>query len=476
MRPRSPVLTCLPCLLPMLFVQTSLPVLGQTVSPGITMVPPRIIATMNSSAVQAAGGSPGYLLSASPAPLEALDSHLPGWIQFSGLDRLRFEGYAGLNYRPGNEDFYVLNRFRLGMLLRPAAWFKVYSEVQDARDFLQRPPLGPPNENTWNLRQAYVELGRGEDAAFGVKVGRQEVNFGAGRVIGRSDWRNAGRTFDAALAALRFGRYRLTAFSLSRVNPVAHGMNHHQQGNVIHGLYGAIDTLIPHSVLEPYVFWKLAPGVRNESAQPARINEHIAGLRWAGLLTASVDYAAEYAFETGNFGSDPIGASMVSIVTGYTMLRSPGAPRLFAEYFFASGDRKPGDQKHGTWDQLHPTHHDRNGLSDQIGFQNLKEFRTGVRFLLSRNWALATEYNNWYLASATDALYDTAPSIIARDPTGKSGTHVGQEVDLQMSYRLSRQLEIGAGIAHLFPGEFLRRTTPGHAYTYPYFMLAYSLR
>lgn len=37
----------------------------------------------------------------------------------------------------------------------------------------------------------------------------------------------------------------------------------------------------------------------------------------------------------------------------------------------------------------------------------------------------------------------------------------------------SPQLQINGGLAHVFPGEFLKKATGGHAYTYPYVMVTY---
>ena len=51
----------------------------------------------------------------------------------------------------------------------------------------------------------------------------------------------------------------------------------------------------------------------------------------------------------------------------------------------------------------------------------------------------------------------------------------GEEYDAESSYRINRQLELGTGIAHIFPGAFLVNTHHNHAYTYPYLMLNYNL-
>ncbi|HXF27149.1 MAG TPA: alginate export family protein, partial [Bryobacteraceae bacterium] len=114
------------------------------------------------------------------------------------------------------------------------------------------------------------------------------------------------------------------------------------------------------------------------------------------------------------------------------------------------------------------------GLADQVAWQNLKEFRAGARISLRRNWTVAGVYNDWWLASATDAFYNSSGSIVARDPKGLSGTHIGEEYDAETTYRFNRDLEFGTGIGHILPGGFLAKTIKGKPYTYPYVMLNYN--
>jgi hypothetical protein len=205
----------------------------------------------------------------------------------------------------------------------------------------------------------------------------------------------------------------------------------------------------------------------------SRLNDKTIGVHWAGTRSA-FDYDAEADGQVGNIGTDRVRAWAWTAITGYTFRSSRFKPRLFAEYGFASGDRNPKDGVHGTFDQLYPNIHDHHGLADQIAWQNLKEFRSGARFSPRRNWMVAGIYNDWWLASANDAFYNSSGGIVARDPKGLSGTHIGEEFDAETSYRVNRQLEIGSGIGRILPGGFLAATKHNHSYTYPYVMLNYN--
>jgi hypothetical protein len=63
---------------------------------------------------------------------------------------------------------------------------------------------------------------------------------------------------------------------------------------------------------------------------------------------------------------------------------------------------------------------------------------------------------------------------IVRQADGSAGRRVGQEGDVSVLYNLNRQIQFGAGYAHLFPGKFLRSTTSARGHSYPYLMMTYA--
>jgi hypothetical protein len=407
------------------------------------------------------------------SPLSALNKSLPQWLCLATGYRVRFEGYSGGNFQANNSDSYLLTRFRFGVLISPTSWFKVYAELQDATAWGKDQPLAPPYQSTWDLRRAYLDLGNIEQDRLSLRIGRQDLNFGAGRLVGTSYWRNASKGFDAAEMNLNWNWLRVTVFAASPVIALDNGLSHHQEGNNLYGIYGALKHLLPRSVIEPYLLWRVSPGMKTEGGKLSHLDEKTVGVRWAGNVSRW-DYDAEGAGQIGNIGTDRIRSWAATSVVGYTLEPVRLRPRLFSEYSFASGDENPKDGRHATFDQLYPNLHDHHGLADQVAWQNLKEIRTGARISLRRNWMLAGIYNNWWLASATDAFYNSSDTIVARDPRGLSGTHIGEEFDLETSYRFNRQLELGTGIGHLLPGAFLVNTHHNHAYTYPYVMLNYN--
>jgi len=405
------------------------------------------------------------------SPASDLNAHLPKWISFAWEERLRDEGYHNSGFKLNNNDSYLLLRSRLQMNIQLTQWFKMAAQVQDSRPFMQKPPYGPPNLNAWDLKLAYAQFGDPEKQWISVRIGRQLINYN-NTIMANSEWRNQGRSYDAVVANLHYDRYRLGLFAASAVVPLAEGISHHQEGNNIHGAYGGIDRLIPHSVLEPFVLWRLQPSVAIETTgkiNTGKQDEWAYGMRFKAVTLGSLDYSAEWIGERGSDGSNSIDAWATTFGAAYRIGPLWGKPRLFWQYDYASGDRNPTDGEHGTFDTMYPTAHDRFGVADLFGWQNIVAERVGLGIEPHRRWTVTGQYLDLWLANATDGLYNTSGGSIVRDTTGKSGTHIGREADVYTWYELNRHVNVGVGVGHLTGSEFLQKTEKGPNYNYPYF-------
>jgi hypothetical protein len=320
--------------------------------------------------------------------------------------------------------------------------------------------MGPPNENRWDLKLAYVEIGDPEKHWMSLRVGRQLINYN-NTLIANSEWRNQGRSYDAASMNLRHDRYRLGVFAASVVQPLDSGVSHHVEGNNIYGAYGGIERLFPNTVLEPFVLWRVSPG-RNEKAY---------GARFKGRALGDLDYSWQVVLERGRNASEGIRAWGTMGGAGYRFDRRRWHPRVFGQYDFASGDRAANDGRHETFDTMYPTAHDRFGIMDLVGWQNLRALRGGGTVEPRHRWTLTAQYLDFWLSSATDGLYNSSGGSIMRDARGRFGRHVGEEFDVWTWYELNRHVNVGVGVGHLAPGGFLTGNGRGAGYTSPYFAI-----
>jgi Alginate export len=407
------------------------------------------------------------------APITDLDAKLPHWIDFQAEERFRVEGYDNNTFKANADDRYLLNRFRFQVDLHASSWLRVTAQVQDARAGFQNPPIGPPNTDRWDLKLAYVEIGAPDKHWFNLRVGRQLINYN-NTIIANSEWRNQGRSYDAAVLNLNAHREHVGIFAASAAVPQAYGVSPHQEGNNIYGAYGRIDDLVPHSNLEPFFLWRVQPAEVVEPAvskKTGKEDEKVEGLRFKAQAHESFDYGGEFIFENGNVGSKLIRAYAAQAGAAYKFLHGPSKPRLFAQYDYASGNSDPAKNlTHTTFDTIYPTAHDRFGIADLFGWQNIESARAGVTVEPHRRLTFTVQALDFWAPSALDSIYNTSGSAIVTNKTDH-GHHVGAEIDSYSWYELNQHFNLGGGIGYFGGGQFLTDVTTSHSYTYYYFAL-----
>lgn len=449
---------------------------------GSVMLGLALLTATTADAQQPAPGTQSAPPPQGPAPQPAqrpplpnrLNEVLPSWLRVRAEQRSRFEGADGAGFTSDRDDRYYLNRFRFSATLQPSEIFSFTAQVQDARVVDKSiGSTGPPFRDQFDLRLAHADIGHAK-TRFAGRVGRQELVFGDQRLVGHANWLNTARSFDGARVTWRSKPFQLDAFASSVVTIEDENFNESDfDDSQFYGAYGAASSLVPEAVVEPYVFFRVARGLRSERAEIDDLKAATIGVRWVGALPAGLDYNTEMAFQTGALATDDVRAW-----AGHWQLRETldarHGIRLTGEYNFASGDSNPADGTRGTFDQLYPTGHDKYGLADQVGWKNIHHLRAGGEVLLRKGLVASSSYHSWWLAEARDALYNAAGAAIARVAAGASSRHVGQELDAQLSFTVSPQLLVAGGYAHIFPGAFLTEATPGASLSTPYVMVTYT--
>jgi hypothetical protein len=408
------------------------------------------------------------------APATYLDEKLPKWVDVQAEERFRYEAYDNNSFKAGANDSYLLNRFRFQVDLHTLSWFRVTAQVQDARAGYQNPPIGPPNTVRWDLKLAYVDVGDPEKHWFNLRVGRQLINYN-NTIIANSEWRNQARSYDAAVLNLNAKREHLGIFAASVVVPQAYGVSPHQEGNNIYGAYGRIDDFVgKHSSLEPFFLWRVQPA---EVVEPAvakttgKENEKVLGVRLKEQVHTAFDYGGELIYESGKVGTQSINAWATQEGAAYQFLNVAAKPRLFTQYDYASGNGNPKQNStHTTFDTIEPTAHDRFGITDLFGWQNIESVRAGTTVEPHRRLTFTVQGLDFWAADVLDSIYNTSGSSIVFNKTN-NGRHVGAEFDSYSWYELNRHFNVGGGVGYFGGGQFLTNVTTSHSYTTYYFAL-----
>jgi hypothetical protein len=374
---------------------------------------------------------------------------------------------------------YVLTRERVHLGWMPCPWFKAYGEMQDSTALNDERVPSPDNDH-FTLRQAWASLGGTEDFPLLAKVGRQELVYGDQRLIGVADWLNFGRIYDAAKVRYETSNLWVDAFFSEPVLPAVTGFDTSDSHDKFSGVYASSRQLLPFQETQVYFLARNTdPHPAYEAGEtPAQYplasprDIYTVGGRVQSLPGAlkGWDYGAEGAYQFGRFEASTTSPSLSQdayafhLVGGHTWSETPSAPRLGAEFNYASGGNTAGG-KHGTFDDLFPSNHGLYGIMDFFSLQNMRDVRLGGSVTPWKQLTLRLDGHGFWLANTDDYFYlgNGAPRT-----TGGYGIHpgyssfVGSELDMVATYALTRFAWIEAGYGHFFVGDYVKQSLAGH--------------
>ncbi len=330
------------------------------------------------------------------------------------------------------------------------------------------------------MHEGYFELLPDRKEGFHLIAGRQMLNYGEGRLLGTPQWSNLSRTYDNLRAGYRFHFAQFEFLIASPVKVRVGEFNRPALGDRLWGSYTMFPNAFRKTLLDVYALRRdqnrpggFTGGNTRDCTDRLEINTF--GFRMAGPLVSGAKFSVEGALQNGRVGpaQHRAGAWFAGISRRWTMARKPFD--LSGEYKYASGTANPqGVSRDGSFDQLYASNHDRFGHQDLFGWRNLHNLRALASWAVLINLSVNGMYNNFWLASARDALYNSSGKSIVRSATGLDGRHVGQEADVFVTYKF-HHYTFGSGYGRFFNGEFIQRTTPHLSPNYVYVFQTYTL-
>lgn len=420
-----------------------------------------------------AGAAALWITAALPAAAQPATNGKRQKLRVRAEVRSRYDARQGVGFGAQPDSDAILLRTRLGLVYAPVSWLRLSGAMQDARAPLWGPNAPGSMRDSADLYESYLEVFPGRQRGVGFSAGRAELRYGEGRLLATSNWGNVPRPFDHARVWYGLRKARLEALFLSPVKIRAGEFNRPVLGERVWGTYNSFPAIYRDLLLEAYLLRKEQnrPGGFNGGSKAAgtdRLTVNTLGVHLAGRLWRGANFAMDGALQTGRIAAARHRAAgwVSSVSRRWTVAGK--ALDLIGEYKYASGTADPGDAAHtGTFDQLYPSNHDRFGHQDLFGWRNIHNLRSLGTLAITKDIGLSLMYDEFWLASARDALYNGAGNAIARSPDGAAGRHVGREFDLFATYRFKRTL-FGAGYGYLFKGGFIRATTPGVNPSYVY--------
>lgn len=372
-----------------------------------------------------------------------------GWaLRTSGHARTMFEavrnpdfGFSGLP-----DDAWIHHRIQALAALHHGQNFSLASELTWGEMQGRATAPGPVDEDRPDFLQLYAQgrLELATDHELALRLGRQLLVYGSGRLLSHREGANQRLAHDAARLGWRHEGWQVDGFIASpvRISPEAFD-NQSQPGRTrLWGLYATGPSPFGegHGVDLYYL------GLRQENAplSPGATElRHTWGTRWFGR-SERWRYNHEFILQTGESGGREILAGAISLGAGREFSSAPLKPVLGFKADLISGGQSASSVH--TFNPLFQA----NNYFNEGGFvspSNLWNLNPSLRLELTRWLSLDLGVNFLWRYDAGDAVYGPPFNALAgAAPQGQS--YLGTACNLALAWTPHPACEVDLGFTH----------------------------
>ncbi|MBW2453228.1 MAG: alginate export family protein [Deltaproteobacteria bacterium] len=364
---------------------------------------------------------------------------------------------------PVYDQWLLSERSRLGLRVEHDVVAGVFT-LQDAR-VLGALPGAPDRTEAGGFgslgpHEAYLDVRTAvEDPLLRVRVGRQQLVWGDGRLLGESDWSPRGAALDAGWMKLSFGdvSFELVGAMLAPPSAIAPDYVSPERQTATDGSGAPLNAEGTGAQLYGLnAGWLIVPLFNVELVGLARIARDPLPVTLTRGDTYTIDgrfhgqergvsYAVEGAYQLGRVASyganhDISAFAIAGRVAWQTAL--PGDFRFALEGGYASGDdadrRDDGTVDSGTtferFDPIVPETHDHFGQMDLLAWSNAIEAGGEVSAKPDDELLMALGYSFLGLADPADRWTTGTLTAVGAAPDNDSAI-LGHEIDARLEYR-----------------------------------------
>jgi hypothetical protein len=369
------------------------------------------------------------------------------YLSFGADLRLLYETVRNGNWGqsfPDNSTSWW-QRYMAHIDLRAGETFRAFLQLSSS--LVNGPPGSAPTDDL-DVHQALVELG---GQHLRLRLGRQEMQLGAARLVAVNDGPNIRRTFDGARLTAAFEGWQLDVFGLLPVSARPGFFDDSSSfGNQFWGIYSAGPI---SSRILMFDLYYLGVDRTQATFDQGRAKElrHTAGIRGWGHA-GTFDYDLELTCQWGSFGSGSIRAWAIALATRYGL----GRAYLSLKADLSSGDRNPANPNLETFNPLFPRS-SYFGVVGFIGNLNQMELHPALGMALTPHLAAEAEAGFFWRQSLEDGLYGASGALrVSGHPA--TARLIGEVASANLNWTIDVHFNAIIVCAHILPGPFLTQS------------------
>jgi hypothetical protein len=363
---------------------------------------------------------------------------------------------------------YFNERYMLHFDLHYGQHVRTFVELKSGLNSFRIGGPRPIDEKRLDFQAAFLEVGTSTGPNWiKFRAGRQEMEYGSGRLIDVREGPNVRLSFDGFMIKSKIDFWQIDGFAV-RPDIDNPGFFDNAPNHAV-GFWGVYAARpLPRKVsLEVYYLGldrKQATFERG-TAQEVR---HSLGARISRPVATERDgwdFDYESLWQFGTFGSGNIQAWTVASETGYRFPTVPLKPRFSAKADISSGDN-PNSKTLGTFNPLFPKGNYFGVLATTgPGPINFIDVHPHVETALPRDVTVSADWIFQWRESLQDGVY-AVPGFLIRAADGSRARFVGDRPGAEIRWQANRHLWFQADYGIFYAGRFLKETQPGRNLNY----------
>lgn len=373
-----------------------------------------------------------------------------GRLDIGGEFRYRYHSEQGMGQQAGATRFQDTdNEFGL-VRLRLYADFKASDRLRFFAEGIYADVAG---ENDAYIPRG-IDINRGDflnlfadvkvSDATTVRIGRQELLYGAQRVVSPLDWANTRRRFDGVRTLSKWGDWSLDAWYTQFVPVSRESFDNPNENLDFYGAYATYNGW-EKNTLEMYYL-----GYNNDTGPNGTFNLDTFGARLFGNV-GKWAYEMEGAVQSGiqNALGQNHQAAFGTFGLGRVFKDRPWKPALWFFYDIATGNDPNTLDTFERNNQLFPLAHKYLGFIDAVTRNNVSSPNVRLKLQPTEKLSLLLWYYNFQSVEDGDPI----TSIGGTPAQDTASSDFGNELDFIANYNFSPRRSVLVGYSHFWAGD-----------------------
>ncbi len=322
----------------------------------------------------------------------------------------------------------------------------------------------PTNQrDKFDLHQAYVNFLDIADSHFNLKLGRQEIQYGAGRLVAAPTWANLIRSFDAAIVRYENNGFRGDILYGQNVQFHIYSFDDSYPTENLSGVYLSYQKYKVSPLFEGYFLYLDNTRAKND------VHRYTTGLRFKSIIAPGTVVDIEIPYQFGKDGGKTVSAYALHADISKSIDALVWKPKLAFSYDQASGNKKSRSDRTNTFIPLYQSTHAPYGLMDFFRWENMRNPEFSVTFYPTDKFRFQPQVDFFWLDSTNDSWYNSSGTALRnKRATGKCSHYVGSEASIRFYYDFTKNIKLEMGYAHFFPGEYVKNTGTSNSADWAY--------